>query len=618
MEHAPSGQDPTDRGSADRASTGQGSAGRGSMAQGSAAQDSAGRGPAPRASAGQPSRAALDHQALRELLAAQRDRIGVYALTHRPRPHDSDAPAPVPPAPVPAAVQELLDALPMAALLVAPLLDADGRITDFLYLTQNTRAVAYSRAHVPAASVPRWSGPVRLFDRFPVLEETGLPRMLADAHHERVPQGPEIVEWFIPRAGGPPARLSNDVVVAPCGDHLLVTWEPGHRVRMAVAAQKLVRTCWAEWNVADGTVAPSLGFGHVLGLAPGVPAPADLLGLADLLAPASLPELYRLLYEVFLRKRRSECALRLKGSHERVIRVVAEPVRPRGGPVWAVRAVLVDITDDTRRRALAEAAGAEARRQRARAEALGELAGALRDAVLPRSSGALAPYGIDTAAVYRPDSTGSGVGGDWYKARRLPGGRLLLALGDARGHGLEAVTLMAKLRYALAGLAYTDAPVESLTHWLNDMACDDGIESTATAVIARYHPERRVLRWTCAGHPLPVLLRAGRAALLPAPPGGPGLTLGVLPGQSYAAAETPLAPDDIVLFYSDGLVERRDTDPDEDAARLLDAAEQVLRDHPAVRDHGGLQAYADALMTRLDGPHRSDDVTLLALRRTDT
>ncbi|WP_229851355.1 PP2C family protein-serine/threonine phosphatase [Streptomyces roseolus] len=560
----------------------------------------------------------MDRQALRELLAAQRDRIGAYARARSstPRPPADPAAAPPVPDPVPAPVQELLDAFPAAALLVQPVVDADGRITDFLYLTQNTRAVAYSRAHVPTASVPRWSGPVRLFDRFPLLEDTGLPRMLADAHHERAPQGPEIVEWFIPRAEGPLARLSNDVVVAPCGDHLLVTWEPGHRVRMAVAAQKLVRTCWAEWNVADGTVAPSLGFGHVLGLAPGTPAPADLLGLADLVVPDSLPELYRLLYDIFLRKRRSECALRLKGAYEHVIRVVAEPARPRGGPVWAVRAVLVDITDDTRRRALAEAAGAEARRQRVRAEAVGEVAEGLREAVLPRSPGGLASYGIDTAVVYRPDSTRSGVGGDWYKARGLPAGRLLLALGDARGHGLDAVTLMAKLRYALAGLAYTDAPVEQLTHWLNDLACDDGIESTATAIIARYHPERRVLRWTCAGHPLPVLLRDGRATTLPAPPGGPGLTLGVLSDQPYAASETPLAEDDIVLLYSDGLTERRDSDPDRDTARLLDAAGDLLRARSPLRDHAGLQEYADALVARLDGPHRSDDVTLLALRRT--
>lgn len=140
------------------------------------------------------------------------------------------------------------------------------------------------------------------------------------------------------------------------------------------------------------------------------------------------------------------------------------------------------------------------------------------------ASGELASSGFDAAAVYRPDAAGLGVGGDWYKARRTPDGRLLVALGDARGHGLEAVTLMARLRYALGGLAYTEEPVEKLTQWLNQVACDDGIESTATAVVARYHPERELLRWTCVSHPRPVLLRDGRATQLPLPEGGPGIS----------------------------------------------------------------------------------------------
>ncbi|MFE0652464.1 PP2C family protein-serine/threonine phosphatase [Streptomyces sp. NPDC059534] len=566
---------------------------------------------------GHEARSTLDHQALRELLSAQRARIISYARTCPARPLPDGPPATEPSTPLPALAQEILDALPMAGILVAPVVDARGRISEFLYVSQNARAASYSRAHIPRESVPPWAGPVSLFDRFPVLEYTGLPRMLADAHHERAPQGPEAVEWFIPRDSGPPARLSNDVHVAPCGDYLLILWEAGHRVPMAVAAQKLVRTCWAEWNLSDGTVEPSLGFGYVLGLDPDAPDPADFLGLADLIAPASLPELYRLLYDVLLREWRSECDLRLPGAYERTIRMVAEPVRaaPRG-PVWAVRAVLVDVTDDRRRRALAEAAGAEARRQHSRAQTLGEVADALRDAVLPRSPGELTPYGLDTAAVYRPDATGAGIGGDWYKARSLPGGKLLIALGDARGHGLEAVTLMAKLRYALAGLVYTDEPVEQLTRWLNDMACDDGTESTATAVIARYHPDTSMLRWTCAGHPLPILLRDGRATLLPVPPDGPGLTLGVLPGRSYTATETVLRPDDIVLLYSDGLVERRETDPDEDTARLLAAAEERLRATGRVHDHATLQHFAEDLVTDLDGPHRSDDATLLAVRRT--
>ncbi|WP_435971471.1 PP2C family protein-serine/threonine phosphatase [Streptomyces sp. Qhu_M48] len=565
----------------------------------------------PRAGVG---RARLGLQAVDEMLAAQRQRIATYTQSHRPPSRQHAGPVARTSARVPGPVRELLEALPMAAMLIRPVTGGDGRIEDFLYVAQNEAARDYAAAYLPEESVPRWSGPVPLFERFPVMENTGLPRMLADAHHERAAQGPEPVEWFVPRPAGPPARLSSEVRVAPCGQDLLVTWEPGHRVRMARAAQKLVRTCWAEWNLADGTVEPSLGFAYVLGLDPADPVP-DLRGLASLVAADSLPEFYGLLYDVLLRKRRSACELRMRGPAERFIRLVAEPVRPRGGPVWAVRAVLVDVSDDHRRRALTRAADEEARRQRSRAAALTEVADVLRDAVLPRFEDELASYGLDTAVVYRPDSTGSGVGGDWYKARRLPDGRLLVALGDARGHGLEAVTLMAKLRYALAGLAYTEEPVEELTRWLNEVACGDGIESTATAVIARYHPERSLFRWTCAGHPRPVLLRGGRATQLADPPGSPGLALGVLPGTTYTAAETVLADGDIVLLYTDGLVERRDTDPDEDRARFLDAAERCARETAPAAGHDGLQEYAERVLDRLDGPHRTDDATLLALRR---
>ncbi|MGW6405177.1 PP2C family protein-serine/threonine phosphatase [Streptomyces sp. NPDC055134] len=553
----------------------------------------------------------LDLRALRELLRAQQRRVNDYALAHQP---PSRAGGPVPAGlrrPVPAAVRDMLDAIPVAAVLITPVPDEDGT-AQFVYTAQNDRA--YAAAHVPYDAVPRFAEPVPLLERFPVLEYTPLPQMLADAQRDRVQQGPRLIEWFITRPPRAPVRLSSEATVTPCGEYLLVTWESGHRAHMALAAQKLVRTCWAEWDLAVGTVEASLGFAHVLGLDETAPVP----GLADLAAQVgadSLPTLYDLLYDVLLRKRQSECLLRMCGPFERLIRMVAEPVRAKDGPVWAVRAVLIDVTDDHRRRELARAALREAHRQRERAHALSEIADVLRDAVLPRFAGEVASSGLDAAAVYRPEAR-AGIGGDWYKARKLPDGRLLVALGDARGHGLDAVTLMAKLRYALAGLAYTGHPVEDLTEWLNKVACDDGTESTATAIIAHYHPERLLLRWTCAGHPRPVLLRGGRATQFPVPECGPDPALGVLPRTTYGVTETLLAADDVILLYSDGLVERRDTDPDEDTARLIEAAEHCARGGAPHSGHVALQAYAETLLNRLDDPHRTDDATLLALRRT--
>lgn len=57
------------------------------------------------------------------------------------------------------------------------------------------------------------------------------------------------------------------------------------------------------------------------------------------------------------------------------------------------------------------------------------------------------------SAAYVPSD--SGVGGDWYKCRELPDGRVLLAVGDASGHGVDAASRAVQQRSALAGLAYT-------------------------------------------------------------------------------------------------------------------------------------------------------------------
>lgn len=561
-------------------------------------------------------RARLELGAIRELLRAQRRRVRSYVAHHRAGPpasaagHRPDAPLP---APAPTA-REMLDALPWPALLLSPVIDDAGELRDVLCVARNAAAIADAAERMPRGSVPEWSGPVSLYERFPALARTPIPGMIARAHRDHVALGPETVEWL---AGGTadPVRINDQVRISPCGDHLLLTWERGNRLRMAAAAQHLVRTCWAEWNLGDDGVEPSRGFRQVLGLAEHGALPT-LSDLAGAVRADSLPGLYQMLYDVILRKRTADCDLRLLHPGGRVVRMTAEPARiAPGSLVWAVRGVLTDVTAERRRRDSTERAEREARRQRQRAETVAEVADALREAVLPHFQDELAAYGLEAAAVYRPDAREAGVGGDWYKARRLPDGRLLVALGDARGHGLAAVTLMAKLRYALAGLAYTQEPVEQLTKWLNESACADGLESTATAVIARYHPDRSLLRWVCAGHPCPVLVRHGRATQLPPPEGGPGLPLGVLSGATYTAAETSLLLGDIILMYSDGLTERRRSDPDDDTQRFLTAAEHCCRPPAPEQGHEGLRSYAEQVVARLDGPHRTDDATLLALRR---
>jgi serine phosphatase RsbU (regulator of sigma subunit) len=192
----------------------------------------------------------------------------------------------------------------------------------------------------------------------------------------------------------------------------------------------------------------------------------------------------------------------------------------------------------------------------------------LQRAILPLHDEPFDLPGLRAVVRYLPASAGSRVGGDWYITAELPSGQVLLAIGDVAGHGLPAAAGMARLRGALAGLSITGAPPEQLVGWLNELVRHVAPEHTASVVAGYFDPASRMLTWAQAGHPPPVLVRAGRARALPQPD---GVLLGA--GQlQYAAATVQLQAGDLLLLYSDGLVERRRSSIDEGLAVLLAAA----------------------------------------------
>jgi serine phosphatase RsbU (regulator of sigma subunit) len=223
----------------------------------------------------------------------------------------------------------------------------------------------------------------------------------------------------------------------------------------------------------------------------------------------------------------------------------------------------------------------------------------LQRAILPLHDGPFELSGLRAVVRYLPATRGR-VGGDWYITAEMPTGQVLLAIGDVAGHGLAAAAGMARLRGALAGLAITGAPPDRLVGWLNDLVRHVAPEHTASVAAGYFDPGTRVLTWAQAGHPPPVLVRGGWAAPLD-PPDGILLGAGT---DGYAVASVRLRAGDLLLLYSDGLIERRGRSLDEGLAALTRAARGI----------GDPEQVIAAALRALACTDPDDDTCLLALQ----
>jgi serine phosphatase RsbU (regulator of sigma subunit)/anti-sigma regulatory factor (Ser/Thr protein kinase) len=220
------------------------------------------------------------------------------------------------------------------------------------------------------------------------------------------------------------------------------------------------------------------------------------------------------------------------------------------------------------------------------------------------------PPGMRIAVRYRPATREAYVGGDWYDAFPLPGEGTQLVIGDVAGHDRMATATMAQVRGLLRGVAHSlgGQPAEVLTG-LDRAMSDLGVDAIVTAVLARVEPPAPgsggagLLRWSNAGHPPPVVLRRdGSSELLDT---SPELLLGVQPSTGRTDQELRLEPGMTVLFYTDGLVERR--------GEALGVGLEWLRHRVSALVQLPLDALCDALLGELSA-QAEDDVALLAIR----
>ncbi|ONH23300.1 SpoIIE family protein phosphatase [Pseudofrankia asymbiotica] len=227
----------------------------------------------------------------------------------------------------------------------------------------------------------------------------------------------------------------------------------------------------------------------------------------------------------------------------------------------------------------------------------------LQRAILPQTLPQLP--GIDLVAHYLPAARDAGIGGDWYDVGKLPDGGVLLVVGDVAGHGLSAVAAMAELRHAARAYALAGFSPAGITTQLSANLAPDPDGTTATVVVTRFDPTSRLLTWSCAGHPPPLLISGGEVDYLD---DVHGPILGVDPSLSYSQTDLRLPPESRLLLYTDGLVERRHLS----ITDRLDTLADVAADHDP-HGYDGLTGLCDRILTHVAGPAgREDDLCLLA------
>ncbi|MFF4947161.1 SpoIIE family protein phosphatase [Streptomyces rubiginosohelvolus] len=220
--------------------------------------------------------------------------------------------------------------------------------------------------------------------------------------------------------------------------------------------------------------------------------------------------------------------------------------------------------------------------------------------------------GLAIAALYHPADSAAEVGGDWYDAVRLSADALALSIGDIAGHDLEAATAMGRVNSILRGLAYDSGPAASPARTLSRLdrivqALDS--PSMVTVVHAILH-RREHGGWRIAlsnaGHPPPLLIPADAPSRFLHGLTAPDPPLCVADCLSRTTLQADLRKGDILVCYTDGLVETPDSDIADNLRRLRERSDALAR--------RGL-ALPSLIRGLLPSPHhRRDDIAVIALR----
>jgi len=269
----------------------------------------------------------------------------------------------------------------------------------------------------------------------------------------------------------------------------------------------------------------------------------------------------------------------------------------------------IAVIEDVARRASLAIDNARAHAERT------QIAQDLQRALLP--SALPVAFGLEFGAEYVPASTGSEVGGDFYDAVQIRRNRWLVSIGDVCGKGTQAAAVTGVVRDVVRALVRDNRSLPRTLQALNRTLLSEHDPNryctVAAAVVTR--PElvdgQPVLdvQLCLAGHDRPIMVRPDGTTL---PVGEYGTAVGLLDNIDVAEVRVTLRPGESLVFFTDGVTERRHG-REQYGVRRLRRELRLLVGHPAQVMATRVRS---AVMAFSPEPPR-DDIALLVLRNPD-
>lgn len=185
-----------------------------------------------------------------------------------------------------------------------------------------------------------------------------------------------------------------------------------------------------------------------------------------------------------------------------------------------------------------------------------DVADTMRGSLLPPAS--VEARDLEIGTFHEPLAIDAGrIGGDHYDVFTLPDGQVVVSIADVCGKGMAAAVRTALCKYTIRAYAFESSSPHQVLARANAavIAQEPDSESFTTLAYALLDPVQGSLALSVAGHPPALLYRAatGRCVRLDAG----GAALGVLPGEQYDEVLGSFAPNDVLLLYTDGVLEAR-------------------------------------------------------------